>query len=126
LDIADFEKFSYMNLATFRKSGAEVKTPIWFAVLDAKIYCYTRINTGKVKRLRNSPRARIAPCTFRGDVLGEWSDTNARIVTDASLVDRVYAAIRKKYGFQIALFTFLTKITGKLDERVYIEVDYPK
>src|SRR5215471_10103190 len=109
-----------MSLATFRKNGAEVKTPVWFAVVDGKVYCYTRIDTGKVKRLRNSPRARIAPSTIRGEVRGEWLDTTARTVADEALVARVYAALRKKYGFQISLLTFLTKLTGKLDERVYI------
>jgi PPOX class probable F420-dependent enzyme len=126
LEIAEFEKFRYMNFATFRKSGAEVKTPIWFAVLDGKVYCYTPENAGKVKRLRNSSRARFAPSDVRGNVKGEWRDTNARIVTDRALVDRVFAALRKKYGWQVALLTFAARIAGKLDKRVYIEVDYVK
>src|SRR5262245_7588783 len=56
MDILDFAKHRYMNFATFRKSGAEVKTPVWFAVLDGKVYCYTPNKSGKVKRLRNSSR----------------------------------------------------------------------
>jgi PPOX class probable F420-dependent enzyme len=126
LDIAEFEKFRYMNFATFRKSGVEVKTPVWFTVVDGKIYLYSRTDSGKAKRLRNSPRARIAPSTVNGTVKGEWRDTNARIVADPALALRVYAAMRKKYGFQIAFLTLLTKIAGKMDQRVYVEVDYPK
>ncbi len=124
MDIAEFEKFRYMNFATFKKSGAEVKTPVWFSVLEGKVYCYTKADAGKAKRLRNSSRARFAPSSINGEVKGEWRDTNARIVTDKSLIDRVYAALRKKYGWQVALLTFGAKIAGKLDARVYIEVDY--
>src|SRR5690349_18953040 len=113
-----------MNFATFRKSGAEVKTPVWFGVLDGKIYVYTAGKAGKAKRLRNSPRARIAPSDFRGNVLGEWRDTNARIIADPALIERAYGALRKKYGWQVALFTFGARLAGSLRDRVYIEVDY--
>jgi PPOX class probable F420-dependent enzyme len=126
VDIAEFEKFRYMNFATFKKSGAEVKTPVWFVALDGKVYIYTAGNAGKAKRLRNSPRARLAPSDVRGNVKGEWRDTSARIVTDKALVDRVNAALRKKYGLQISVLSFFARIAGKIDQRVYIEVDYPK
>ncbi len=113
-----------MNLATFRKSGAEVKTPVWFAVLDGKIYLYTAAGAGKAKRLRNSSRARIAPCDIRGNLRGDWRDTSARIVTDQALVRRAYAALQNKYGWQVSLFSLFARLGGKLQTRVYIEVDY--
>jgi PPOX class probable F420-dependent enzyme len=127
VDISEFDdKYRYINLATFRKNGAEVKTPVWFAALDGKLYVYTPTTAGKAKRLRNSPRARVAPCDIRGNVLGEFRDTSARFVTDAALVERVYAALRKKYGWQIALLSLGARIAGKIKDRVYIEIDYAK
>src|SRR5258705_713571 len=101
MDISEFDTHRYMSFATFRKSGAEVKTPVWFAVLDGKVYCYTTGKAGKVKRLRNSSRARFAPSDIRGNPLGDWRDTNARIVTDPSLVQRAYEALKNKYGWQV-------------------------
>jgi PPOX class probable F420-dependent enzyme len=124
MDILDFAKHRYMNFATFRKSGAEVKTPVWFAVLDGKVYCYTPGKSGKVKRLRNSSRARIAPSDVRGNPLGDWRDTNARIITDPALVERVFAALKTKYGWQVSLLTFFARVAGAIKDRVYIEVDY--
>ena len=50
----------YMSLATFRKSGAQVATPVWFAPADGKLYVFTAGDSGKVKRLRGSSRARRA------------------------------------------------------------------
>src|SRR6266545_2714344 len=82
MDIAQFDQNRYVNLATFRKTGAEVKTPVWFAAVGPKLYVYTAGKAGKAKRLHNSSRARFAPCDVRGKVQGEWRDTNARITAD--------------------------------------------
>jgi uncharacterized protein len=124
VDISEFDKHRFISFATFRKNGAEVKTPVWFAALDGKLYVYTAGSAGKAKRLRNSSRARFAPCDIRGNVQGEWRDTNARIVTDASLIERVYAALRKKYGWQVVLLSFGARLAGTLQKRVYVEIDY--
>src|SRR5687768_15393758 len=113
-----------MNLATFRKSGAEVKTPVWFAAAEGKLYCFSAANAGKLKRLRNSPKARIAPCDVRGNVLGAWRDTQARIVHDKALIERVYGAFGKKYGWQIAFFNFGARLVGRFHKRIFIEVDF--
>ena len=45
---------NYINLATFRKSGKAVETPIWFAHAEGSYYAFSAGNAGKVKRLRNS------------------------------------------------------------------------
>ena len=124
MDISEFATHRYMNFATFRKNGAEVKTPVWFAVLDGKVYAYTTGKAGKVKRLRNSSRARIAPSDVRGNPLGEWRDTNARIITEPGLKERAYAELKKKYGWQVSLLTLGARIAGTVRDRVYIEIDY--
>ena len=110
---ASFAGHKYLNLETFRKSGEGVRTPIWFAAepsatLDspaAKLYLYTVGNTGKIKRIRNNPRVRIAPCDMRGKLLGEWVDARAEIVTGAeaahgmSLLDKKYMPLKQILGF---------------------------
>lgn len=124
VDISEFDRHRYMNLATFRKTGAEVKTPVWFAAMGGKLYCFSAADGGKLKRLRNSSKARVAPCDVRGKVLGEWHDTNARIVADPALIARVYDAFGKKYGWQIAIFNFGARLVGKFHKRVFIEADF--
>jgi PPOX class probable F420-dependent enzyme len=124
VDITEFDRNRYMSLATFRKTGAEVKTPVWFAAASGKLYCFSASNAGKLKRLRNSPRARVAPCDVRGNVLGEWRDTNARITDDRALIARAYDAFGKKYGWQIAIFNLGARLVGRFDKRVFIEVDF--
>jgi len=81
--IVQFDKAKYFSLETFRKTGAGVRTPVWFARDPAssdnltRFYVYTLPDSGKVKRIRNNPKARIAPCNMRGDVRGAWVDALA-------------------------------------------------
>lgn len=80
---AAFSDKKYLNLETFRKNGQGVRTPVWFAAdpSDAqRLYVYTIGNSGKVKRIRNNPRVRIAPCDMRGELLGEWAEARVEIL----------------------------------------------
>jgi len=60
-----FEGARYLSLATFKRDGSEVPTPVWFAELDGSLYAFSERRAGKIKRLRNSPRARVAICDGR-------------------------------------------------------------
>ena len=62
----------YVSLATFRKSGAKVATPVWAAPAGDWLYIFSAGNAGKVKRLRNSDQAELAECDMRGKLLGSW------------------------------------------------------
>ncbi len=104
MGFAAFAGHKYLNLETFKKSGDGVKTPVWFAAdpsasLDsnsAKLYLYTIGVSGKVKRVRNNPRVKIAPCDMRGRVLGEWVEAHAEIVTGEQAT-RGMQLLNKKY-----------------------------
>jgi len=86
----------YISLATFRKSGAAVHTPIWFAEENGRLYFMTGSKMGKCKRIRNNPRVSIAPCTVRGKITGPEFPATARILgPDQS--ERVRRLIRGKY-----------------------------
>jgi uncharacterized protein len=88
---AALDKQNYLSLESFRRNGAGVRTPVWFAAdpttqlgsRDAKLYIYTIENTPKIKRIRNNPRVKIAPCDRTGGLQGEWIDASARVVEGA-------------------------------------------
>ena len=104
MGFAAFAGHKYLNLETFKKSGDGVKTPVWFAAdpsvrldaSDAKLFVYTIGVSGKVKRIRNNPRVRIAPCTAGGKLLGDWVEARAEIVTGEEAV-RGMDLLNKKY-----------------------------
>ena len=120
---SDLDRHRYVSLATFRRNGAEVATPVWFAALGARLYVVTSGDSGKVKRLRNTPRARVAPSNGRGRVQGAWQPAMARLIDDPQLIDRARAALHGKYGLQMWVAELLSRVTGRIARRAWIEVE---
>jgi hypothetical protein len=115
----------YVSLATYRRNGVEVKTPVWIAEVARRNYVFSAGNAGKVKRIRATPRVRIAACDVRGNVNSAWMEGSARIVSDAALIAQVRKALRRKYGLVMALTDLLASMTGRLHRRAYIEIELP-
>ena len=70
----------YIDLASLRKDGSAVHTPVWFGEKDDKLYVMTRSDSGKYKRIRNNPQVRIAPAPFAEKSPARSSRPNARIL----------------------------------------------
>ena len=119
----ELDRHRYVSLATFRQSGAEVRTPVWFAAADGRLVVFTAGDSGKVKRLRVSSRARLAPSDARGRVNGAWRDVTARLVTEPRSIERAHAALRAKYGRQMWLADALARLLGRMQRRAWIEID---
>ena len=122
-DIEFLEGGSYISFATRKKSGDFVATPVWFAPDGDSYYLFSAGNAGKVKRLRNFSEARVAPCTVTGTLTGEWMDTQAFLLDTREDEDTALQALRRKYGWQMCIGDFFSKITGKMDKRAYIRVE---
>ena len=120
--IAELARERYVSLATFRRTGAEVRTPIWFAVIDQGLWMMTGGDSGKVKRLRNNPRVRVAASDVRGIVHGPWRDGTARLVDDPRLIGEAHAMLRAKYGWQVTLLDLFSRLSGRIRRRVWLEV----
>ena len=97
--MSDFSAFAgqrYLNLESFRKNGAAIRTPLWFAQDGDTIFVYTTADSGKAKRIRREVAVNIAVCDMRGNVSGDWIAARAAPVTGAEyargmmLLDRQY------------------------------------
>lgn len=110
----------YVSLATFRKSGAEVATPVWCAHDLGQYFIFSAADAGKIKRLRNDPRARLAVCDMRGRRLGEWHEARAEILTHPGDIRRALRLLRRKYGWQMWLADMGARLTGRFQRRAYI------
>jgi uncharacterized protein len=104
----------YISLATFRKSGVPVYTPIWFAEDADKLYVMTNSKLGKCKRIRNNPQVKIAPSTIRGKITGPEFPATVRIMRPEEYA-RVRHLINEKYW--LARLPFLWRNTD-----TYIEI----
>jgi uncharacterized protein len=111
---AAFEGQKYLSLETFRKNGEGVRTPVWFAAekdgAAEVLFIYTIGEAGKVKRIRNNPRVRIAPCDMRGNVTGKFVEARVEILSGVAaahatqLLNRKYFPLKQILGF-FALFS---------------------
>ncbi|MBQ73807.1 MAG: PPOX class F420-dependent enzyme [Gammaproteobacteria bacterium] len=118
----------YTSLSTWRRNGNEVSTPVWFAAAsDTTFFCFSAADAGKVKRLRNSPRARVASCDARGGKLGEWHDAKAYLVTDDSdQTGQAYALLKQKYGIQMSITNLMSRLSGRINNRAVIRIELEK
>jgi PPOX class probable F420-dependent enzyme len=117
-----FADQKYLNLETFRKNGVAVSTPVWFAEDSGVLYIYSLANAGKVKRIRNNPRVRIAPCDIRGKPKGEPVDAHARLV-DAAAAKRAHKLLDKKYGLMKKMGSIYSKLMKRERATIAIELD---
>jgi hypothetical protein len=112
----------HISLVTFRRDGREVATPIWFAADGNALVAFTLRDSGKVKRLRNSPRARLAACDARGRVHGPWLDATAVVVTDQKAVAQALERLHAKYGWMMAVADFFSRLSGRYAKRAYLRI----
>jgi PPOX class probable F420-dependent enzyme len=103
----------YLNLETYRRSGLAVRTPVWFAQEDNTIFVRTVDDSGKVKRILNNPRVRIAPCDSRGALLGTWLEANARLASMEE-VRKADELLGRKYGELERGFDLISSLRGDL------------
>jgi PPOX class probable F420-dependent enzyme len=104
----------YVSLATFRKNGVAVPTPVWFGEDGGRLYVMTNSKLGKYKRIRNNPKVTVAPCTIRGKIIGPQFPGTARILRPEEF-DRARGPIKAKYW--LARLPFLWRNTD-----AYLEI----
>jgi hypothetical protein len=120
---SDLDREAYISLATFRRDGRAVLTPVWFARRGERLYVFTEGDAGKVKRLRNGPHARIAACNALGRLRGDWIEARGRVVGEASTERDAYSALHAKYGWQMKLVDFWSRLAGRFDKRAIVELE---
>lgn len=109
--LSQLSNYKYINIETYKKNGSGVRTPIWFVIYHGFIYFRTDAKSGKVKRIRNNPHVRIAPCDIRGSAKGDWFEGKAKF-SDSGESSIVFSMINKKYGFIATLIRSFNKIRG--------------
>jgi len=94
--LAPFETQKTVVVATFRRSGAGVATPVSLAVAGDRAVFRTYARSGKAVRLRRDPRVLVAPSTARGRVVGPSIPGRARLL-DGPEAEEAARLLRRKY-----------------------------
>jgi len=110
-------KAQYVALTTYRLDGRAVVTPVWAAARDGRLLIFSNPVAGKMKRLNNSSRASVAPCTWNGTLTGAQLPATARILAPDELAG-MWSALVKKYGLQAGAFRLYDRVRGLLRMQV--------
>jgi PPOX class probable F420-dependent enzyme len=95
---------TFINIETIRKNNLPVRTPVWFVMEDGLIFVRTGTQSGKVKRMRNNPAVNIAACKSNGDLIGEWIEGQAEIISNPIEEQVINRKFNRKYGLQKKLY----------------------
>lgn len=109
----------FMNLATYRKSGDAVVTPVWFAQEGDTLYVMTGAEAGKIKRIRNNGRVQVGPSDRGGKPLGPVMWAEARVITGAE-AEKADKLLNKKYGLMKKMFDVAGAFRGGAASRAYL------
>jgi PPOX class probable F420-dependent enzyme len=115
----------FLSLTTFRKSGERVSTPMWVARDGDALIMFTPEASGKVKRLRNSPRVELRPCNRIGRVKEgvEPVAAMAEVLTDEDTLERATGIIRRKYRLMYQVIMAIERlIKSGPEKRVILRI----
>ena len=123
-DLKPFENREFLSLETFRRNGIGVKTPVWFAQEGDTLYIWTVGDSGKIKRIRNNPQVKIAPCNRFGKITGKWIAAQASVDNSIAAVRHVEVLLSRKLGLEFAVFRLIDRLRDrwKGSHRVCIRV----
>jgi uncharacterized protein len=110
----------YCLLVTYKRNGEAVPTPVWFGLGEEQLYVRSETNVAKVKRIRNDPRVRIAPCTVRGKPVGPPAEGRARVLDQPSEAKEAEIALQANYGVGRKLYEGFGGVLGVAT--VYLEI----
>ena len=119
--ISDKEK--YINLATQKKDGTFVNTPVWFTKDEQSndYFIFSAGEAGKVKRIRNFSSIKVAICNFKGDLKGDWVSAQAELIDEEDSITRAYGQFQRKYSMSLKVINFFSRLFGKYKKRQIIK-----
>lgn len=111
----------YVLLTTYKRDGAAVSTPVWWADLgDGSFGFWTSSASGKAKRLAHTSRVTVQPCNARGVVNAGSSpvEATARVVSGTEL-EMIRRKVIAKYGFMTKVAKFFAQLAGFVQRKPF-------
>jgi len=96
-----------------------VSTPVWIVRDGDRLLVTTPAESGKVKRLRNSDRVELRPCSRSGQVDESREPVPARAVIrdDSAEVSRGGELFLRKYTLEYRVFMVIERIAARRRKR---------
>ena len=105
----------YVLLTTTRRSGVDVPTPVWVARDGDALIVTTGADSGKVKRIRHTPRVTLQACDRAGHPHegAPILTAQATIVDEDAARERLDEVFLEKYGAQYRAIRALGRVRGR-------------
>ena len=122
-DVTAFEDLAderFVSLTTFRRTGQAVSTPVWVVRDGDALLVTTPADSGKVKRLRHTPRVELRPCSRTGKVAA-----GAPVRTGTARIEARDRPdlFRRRYGLEYRLFMGIERLgRGGRKRRVLLRI----
>jgi uncharacterized protein len=116
------EKF--VSLTTFKKDGGAVAAPMWIGRDGDQLFFWTPVDSWKAKRAKNNPRVALVPCGRSGKVRDGVQPVHgvAEVITEPATVQRLAGVIRRKYGLEFILVTFVERLLRGAQPRLILRI----
>ena len=113
----------YCLLTTYRRTGDNVGTPVWFVRDGDSILVCTDDPSGKIRRMRRDPRVDVAACSWRGRRLGP-DEPGRAVILSGPLADRARATMDSNYSLGKRLFyRFIHPLVSRRKAMVFVRID---
>jgi uncharacterized protein len=119
---AELANARFIDLVTFRKTGARVGTPVLFAVDGDHVLVRTAHDAGKLKRIRLDSNVEIAPSDWRGRRLGRGLPAQARILGPDAVASTL-GLLHARYPITGPVFSAMRRLRRKGNVIVDITLD---
>jgi len=102
-------------LATINPDGGPQTSAMWVGRDGDDLFFWTPADSWKAKRAKNNPRVVLVPCSRSGKVREGARPVEgiAEVITDPATVQRLAGVIRRKYGFQFTIVTFIERLLAR-------------
>ena len=87
----------YLSVTSFKRDGTGVATPVWFVSDGTRLFAFTDLHSGKIKRIRRDPHVLVASCRPDGKLRRDPVGAHAEVLTDAAELERVRDLLVARY-----------------------------
>jgi uncharacterized protein len=104
----------YLSVTSFKRDGSGVATPVWFVSDGTRLFAFTDLHSGKIKRIRRNPRVLVASCRPDGKLRCEPVAARAEVLTANAELERVRQLLLARYKISYRLVMLFYRLGRRL------------
>ena len=104
----------YLSVTSFKRDGTGVATPVWFVSDGTRLFAFTDLHSGKIKRIRRDPHVLVASCRPDGKPRRDPVGAHAEVLTDAAELERVRDLLVARYKISYRVVMLFYRLGRRL------------